>query len=321
MATEQTVRSDEKVLEVDDLYKTYRIGFFRKRVDAVRGISFQVGRGEIFGFIGPNGAGKTTTIKAILQLIYPTQGVARLFGRPTGYPEARRRLGYMPESPYIYQYLKPLEFLDLCGKLSGMKGARLRKRSREVLERLGLGHAVDRPIGKFSKGMLQRIGLGQALLHEPELLILDEPFTGLDPIGRKDVREVLVEHRNQGGTMLFTSHTLSDVEMLCDRVAIIRAGRLGAYGELSELLAPAERRIEIELEGVKPELREQIDKIAATVQGEKELLTAVVLGDEVIPQLLEKALANGARVLAVRPHRDTLEDLFIRHAEGGEANN
>ena len=321
MATEQTVRSDEKVLEVDDLYKTYRIGFFRKRVDAVRGISFQVGRGEIFGFIGPNGAGKTTTIKAILQLIYPTQGVARLFGRPTGYPEARRRLGYMPESPYIYQYLKPLEFLDLCGKLSGMKGARLRKRSREVLERLGLGHAVDRPIGKFSKGMLQRIGLGQALLHEPELLILDEPFTGLDPIGRKDVREVLVEHRNQGGTMLFTSHTLSDVEMLCDRVAIIRAGRLGAYGELSELLAPAERRIEIELEGVKPELREQIDRIAATVQGEKELLTAVVLGDEVIPQLLEKALANGARVLAVRPHRDTLEDLFIRHAEGGEANN
>ena len=315
MATEQTVSSGETVLEVDDLYKTYRIGFFRKRVDAVRGISFKVRRGEIFGFVGPNGAGKTTTIKAILQLIYPTQGVVRLFGRPTGYPEARKRLGYMPESPYIYQYLKPLEFLDLCGRLSGMKGEPLRKRSREVVERLGLGHALDRPIGKFSKGMLQRIGLGQALLHQPELLILDEPFTGLDPIGRKDVREVLVEHHNQGGTMLFTSHTLSDVEMLCDRVAIIREGRLGAYGELKQLLAPAERRIEIELEGVKPELREQIERMTASVQGEKELLTAVVLGDEVIPQLLEKAHSSGARVLSVRPHRDTLENLFLRHAK------
>ncbi len=320
MATEQNASSEETVLEVDDLYKTFRIGFFRKRVEAVRGISFKVRRGEIFGFIGPNGAGKTTTIKAILRLIYPTRGVARLFGRPTGYPEARRRLGYMPESPYIYQYLKPLEFLDLCGKLSGMTGEPLRKRSLEVLERMGLGHAVDRPIGKFSKGMLQRIGLGQALLHEPELLILDEPFTGLDPIGRKDVREVLVEHRNKGGTMLFTSHTLSDVEMLCDRVAIIRAGKLGAYGELGELLAPAERRIEIELEGVKPELREQIEKMATSVQGEKELLTAVVLGDEMIPPLLEKALVSGARVLAVRPHRDTLENLFLRHAEAGADN-
>jgi ABC-2 type transport system ATP-binding protein len=309
MATEETV------LEVDDLYKTYRIGFFRKRVEAVRGISFKVQRGEIFGFIGPNGAGKTTTIKAILQLIYPSKGVARLFGRETGYPEARKRLGYMPESPYIYQYLKPLEFLDLCGRLAGMKGEPLRKQSREMLESLGLGHAVDRPIGKFSKGMLQRIGLAQALLHEPELLILDEPFTGLDPVGRKDVREVLVEHRNRGGTILFTSHTLSDVEMLCDRVAIIRAGLLAAYGELGELLMPTERRIEIELERVSPELRQEIEKLADKVQGERELLTAVVNGDEVIPQLLERALQNGARVLAVRPHRDTLENLFLRHAE------
>jgi ABC-2 type transport system ATP-binding protein len=275
-----------------------------------------VQRGEIFGFIGPNGAGKTTTIKAILQLIYPTRGTARLFGRETGYPEARRRLGYMPESPYIYQYLKPLEFLDLCGRLSGMKGEPLRKRSQQILERLGLGHAADRPIGKFSKGMLQRIGLGQALLHDPELLILDEPFTGLDPIGRKDVREVLVEHRNKGGTMLFTSHTLSDVEMLCDRVAIIRAGRLAAYGELSELLMPTERLIEIELEKVTPELRQQIEQMAEAVHGEGQLLTAEVLGDEHIPQMLQKALQSGARVLAVRPHRDTLEALFLRHAEG-----
>ncbi len=306
--------SEQPVVEINDLYKTYRIGFFRKRIDAVRGISFQVNRGEIFGFIGPNGAGKTSTIKSILRLIFPTKGSIRLFGLPNSDCRARLRLGYLPENPYIYQYLKPLEFLELCGRLTEMKAARRRARSRDLIERLNLGHATDRPIGRFSKGMLQRLGLAQALLHEPELLVLDEPFSGLDPIGRKDVRDVLLEHRNQGNTLLFTSHTLSDVEMLCDRVAIVKQGKLSAYSTLDALLEPAERRVEVELSEVSPALREQLENLDVAMQGKKRELTVVLQGDERLPAVIETAMKQGARVIGIRPHRDTLEDLFLRQA-------
>jgi ABC-2 type transport system ATP-binding protein len=306
--------SEQPVVEINELYKTYRIGFFRKRVDAVRGISFQVNRGEIFGFIGPNGAGKTSTIKSILRLIFPTKGSIRLFGLPNSDCRARLRLGYLPENPYIYQYLKPIEFLELCGRLAEMKAARRRARSQELIERMNLAHAVDRPIGRFSKGMLQRLGLAQALLHEPELLVLDEPFSGLDPIGRKDVRDVLLEHRNQGNTLLFTSHTLSDVEMLCDRVAIVKQGKLSAYGTLDALLEPAERRVEVELSEVSPTLREQLEALTVAIQGKERELTVVLQGDERLPAVIETAMKHRARVIGIRPHRDTLEDLFLRQA-------
>lgn len=306
------MNSPEAILEVADLYKTYRLGFMRKRVDAVRGISFSVRRGEIFGFIGPNGAGKTTTIKVILQLIYPTRGTVRLFGIEGYVPQARLRLGYLPENPYIYQYLKPLEFLDLCGRLVGMDKTRRRQRAAALTEELGIAHALDRPVGRFSKGMMQRLGLAQALLHDPELLILDEPLSGLDPIGRKDVRDVLLEHRRRGKTLLFTSHTLSDVEMLCDRVAIIKAGKLAACGSLNTLLEPAVRRIEIELAGVSAPLRERLGEIATAVQGKDGEVTAVVQGDELLPRILDTAMKHGARVISIRPHRDSLEDLFLR---------
>ncbi|NOQ82882.1 MAG: ATP-binding cassette domain-containing protein [Myxococcales bacterium] len=165
--------SDDLVLEVEGLRKVFHIGFFRKRVEAVNGTSFNVKRGEIFGLLGPNGAGKTTTIKAILRLIFPTEGEIRLFGRSADDREAAKRVGYMPENPYIYQYLKPLEFLDLCGRLVGLSKADRLARSEAMIDKVGLRHAVDRPIGKFSKGMMQRIGIAQALLHDPELLILD----------------------------------------------------------------------------------------------------------------------------------------------------
>lgn len=303
---------EETVLEVSDLHKSYRLGFLRKRIDAVRGISFQVRRGEIFGFIGPNGAGKTTTIKSILQLIYPTRGAIRLFGAESYLPQARLRLGYLPENPYIYQYLKPIEFLDLCARLTGMEKTQRRQRALALAEELGLAHALDRPVGRFSKGMMQRLGLAQALIHDPELLILDEPLSGLDPIGRKDVRDVLLAHRRRGKTLLFTSHTLSDVEMLCDRVAIVKAGRLAACGALDELLEPATRRIEVELAAVSEPLREHLAEFAISVQGKDGEVTAVVQGDEALPRLLDTAMKQGARVIAVRPHRDTLEDLFLR---------
>jgi ABC-2 type transport system ATP-binding protein len=307
--------SDETILEVDNLHKTFRIGFFRKRIEAVRGVGFKVKRGEIFGFVGPNGAGKTTSIKMMLQLIYPDRGSVKIFGMPTGDPAARARLGYLPENPYIYTYLRPLEFLDLCGQLTRLDGPTRRRRSHELVERLGLSHALDRPIGRFSKGMMQRLGVCQALLHEPELLILDEPFSGLDPIGRKDIRDILLEQKAAGKTLLFTSHVLSDVELLCTRVAIVQRGALVACGALRDLLQQDIRRVEIELTEVSPELLGLLEQAAARVRVLDRHVTVGLDGDAKVPELLKLAVERGAQVNAVIPHRETLEDLFVRKAQ------
>jgi ABC-2 type transport system ATP-binding protein len=305
----------ESVLEVGELYKSFYLGFLRKRVDAVRGVSFEVQRGEIFGFIGPNGAGKTTSIKMLLQLIFPTRGQIKLFGRVGLDPSARRRLGYLPENPYIYSYLKPLEFLDLCGQLTGLAARERRQRAEALVHRLGIAHALDRPIGRFSKGMTQRLGFCQALLHDPELLILDEPFSGLDPIGRKDMRDLMLEQKAAGRTILLTSHVLSDVELLSERVAIMRQGKVVAYGALDDLLRPEVRRVDIELAAVGSELREQLERSSQSVKALDEHVTLVVVeGDEGVPEVLQLALSGGARVLSVTPHRETLEDLFVRKA-------
>jgi ABC-2 type transport system ATP-binding protein len=306
--------SDTPVLQIRGLHKTFRIGFFRKRIEAVRGVNFEVRKGEIFGYVGHNGAGKTTTIKMALQLIHPDQGEIRIFDKPGSDPDSRQRIGYLPENPYIYTYLKPLEFLDLCGQLTGMPGKQRRARSMQMIERLGLADALDRPIGKFSKGMMQRLGICQALLHEPELVILDEPFSGLDPIGRKEIRELLVELREQGKTVMLTSHVLTDVEALADRVAILQRGKVVAYGAIHDLLRPEVRRVEVELGSVGPALRVELETLATKLRDIADRLQVVVEGEELVPRILKLALDSGARVLAVTPHRETLEDLFVREA-------
>jgi len=305
------------IITVKDLEKTFRIGFMRKKVDAVRGVTFEVRPGEIFGVLGPNGAGKTTTIKMLLGLIFPTKGTLSLFGHARPEPEVMKRLGYLPENPYVYQYLKPLEFLDLCGRLCGMSATDRKKKSDAILERVGLTHAIDRPIGRFSKGMTQRIGLAQALLHDPELLILDEPMSGLDPIGRKQVRDLIVEERKAGKTVLFTSHILSDVELLCDRVAIFHRGKVTAFGALSELLKPEVRRTEVELEDASEELEAALAELGATVvheegRGSTRRVRVTMPGEEGARRVLELALAKGARIVEVHEKRETLEDLFLR---------
>jgi ABC-2 type transport system ATP-binding protein len=251
----------------------------------------------------------------MLQLIYPDRGSVKIFGTPTGDPAARARLGYLPENPYIYTYLRPLEFLDLCGQLTRLDGPTRRRRSHELVERLGLSHALDRPIGRFSKGMMQRLGVCQALLHEPELLILDEPFSGLDPIGRKDIRDILLEQKAAGKTLLFTSHVLSDVELLCTRVAIVQRGALVAHGALRDLLQQDIRRVEIELTEVSPELLGLLEQAAARVRVLDRHVTVGLDGDAKVPELLKLAVERGAQVNAVIPHRETLEDLFVRKAQ------
>jgi ABC-2 type transport system ATP-binding protein len=308
-----TTSSGSSVLKVEGLQKTFRLGFFRKRVEAVRSVSFEVKKGETFGLLGPNGAGKTTSIKAILRLIMPDAGQITLFGAPLSL-DARRRIGYLPENPYVYQYLRAHEFLDLCGRLMGMPRAQRKKRAEEMIEQVGLAHAVDRPIGRFSKGMMQRMGLAQALLHDPELLILDEPMSGLDPVGRKQVRDIILAERRAGKTLIFTSHVLSDVEMLCDRIAIVHKGEVVARGTLDELLRREVRRVTIQLSGVSAELKASFAARGLGLREHEGLLYVTIEGDHGVNPLLSEALAQGATVVEVEPERETLEDLFVRKA-------
>ena len=307
--------SDVPVLRVRDLVKTFRIGFFRKKVEAVRGVSFEVRPHEIFGLLGPNGAGKTTTIKSILRLIFPTSGSIELFGKPVQ-RGSMERVGYMPENPYVYQYLRPTEFLDLCGRLVGMDRSERRERANEMITRVGLDHARDRPIGKFSKGMMQRVGLAQALMHDPEVLILDEPMSGLDPLGRKEIRDLLLEQKRAGKTLIFTSHILSDVEVLCDRVVILQQGKVAAEGKLSELLRDA-HSVEIELRDVSSDLVGRLGAMGLDLhEAESRWLVNVPQGQH--EDVVRTALDSGASLVAVRPQRENLESLFVQRTSSDE---
>ncbi|MBN9166673.1 MAG: ABC transporter ATP-binding protein [Myxococcales bacterium 68-20] len=302
------------VLEVDRLAKTFRKPFSGKKVEAVRGISLKVTRGQIFGFLGPNGAGKTTTIKMLTGLIAPTSGRATILGKDVPSPEAMGSVGFLPENPYVYPYLTPREFVSLCGRLNGMGGSGLKKAVEAVIERVGIAYAIDRPVRNLSKGMLQRTGLAAALVHDPELLILDEPMSGLDPVGRKEVRDLIVEEANAKKTVFFSSHILSDVEMLCDAVCILRKGEVVVSGTISELVDKGVRRSEITLSAPPEDLAAEIEKVAERTQRVGKALVVEVQGDDVIKRVLERALAAGVRIEAVTPKRETLEDIFVRKA-------
>jgi ABC-2 type transport system ATP-binding protein len=301
------------ILKVDRLAKTFSKPFTGRKVQAVKGVSFEVSEGEVFGFLGPNGAGKTTTIKMLTGLIRATSGSATLFDEAIPSPRAMERVGFLPENPYVYPYLSPREFVTLCGRLSGMRG-NLDAKVERILERVGMGHAMDRAVRALSKGMLQRVGLAAALVHGPELLILDEPMSGLDPMGRKEVRDIIVEEAKAGRTVFFSTHILGDVETLCDRVCILRRGEVVVEGVLRELLDTGAHWSEVTLTDVKPEVRESI--LALGVQAH-EMAGAWILdveGDAKIREVLQKALAGGANVDAVTPKRETLEAIFVRKA-------
>jgi ABC-2 type transport system ATP-binding protein len=304
----------ETVLEVDKLGKVFKKPFSGKRVVAVDAVDFTVKRGEIFGFLGPNGAGKTTTIKMLTGLIFPTSGRASVFGQPIPSPEAMRSVGFLPENPYVYPYLTPREFVSMCGRLSGMSGARLARRVESVMERVGMAHAIDRAVRALSKGMLQRVGLAAALVHEPELLILDEPMSGLDPVGRKDVRDIIVEEHKKGRTVFFSTHILNDVETLCDQVCILRRGKVVVSGGLGELLDAEARGSEITLSPASPELREALAKLDLVPREIAGSLIVDAPGDDKTREVLLRALDLKATVESVTPKRETLESIFVRRA-------
>jgi ABC-2 type transport system ATP-binding protein len=235
----------ELAIDVHDLTKTYRTPFTRRRIEALRGVTFSVERGQIFGFVGPNGAGKTTTIRTLMGLVRPSSGRATLLGHALPSRDARHKIGFLPEAPYFYDYLDVGELCDLAGRLFGLPPQIRKARADELIERVGLGRARGQSLKKFSKGMLQRAGLAQALMNDPELVVLDEPMSGLDPIGRKEVRDLILALRDQGKTVFFSTHILSDVEAITDRVAIIARGQLQAHGTPAELVSQSVLGIEV----------------------------------------------------------------------------
>ena len=309
--------NSDLVVKIDQLSKIFRVGFWGKRVTAEEGLNLEVRPGEVFGFLGPNGAGKTTTLKILMGLIYPTSGLARLFGREVGDPVAKARLGFLPESPYFYDYLTSREFLGFYGHLFGLWGVVLDKRIDELLELVGMTHAKDLQLRKFSKGMLQRVGIAQALINDPELVVLDEPMSGLDPIGRKEVRDLILRLKESGKTVLFSSHILHDAEVLCDRVAMILKGRLVACGRVTDLLDQgANHQVELIVDRLSPEglnhLRPLTDKVV--MQGDRMLV--VLKSQQQVGDALEIIRAAKASLVSLTPQKGSLEDLFIREVEG-----
>jgi ABC-2 type transport system ATP-binding protein len=302
------------VLKLDKLGKTFKKPFSGRKVVAVEGIDLTVQEGDIVGFLGPNGAGKTTTLKMLTGLIAPTSGSATVFGHHIPSPDAMANVGFLPENPYVYPYLTPREFVSLCGRLSGLSGQTLWKRVETVIERVGMAHAIDRAVRALSKGMLQRVGLAAALVHEPKLLILDEPMSGLDPVGRKDVRDIIVEEKRKGKTVFFSTHILSDVETLCDHVCILRRGKVVVSGVLGDLLDAGARGSEITLSPASPEIRAALASMSLTPREIAGSLVVEVDGDERSREVLKRALDLGATIESVTSKRETLESLFVRRA-------
>jgi ABC-2 type transport system ATP-binding protein len=307
-------------LETEQLTKDYFVGFWRPRpYRALDSLSLQVERHEVFGFLGPNGAGKTTTLKLLTELIYPTSGRITVLGKPPGHPDVRRRVGYLPEAPYFYDYLTAEELLTYFAGLFGLRGEERRTRVSSLLDRVGIAGERRLPLRKYSKGMLQRVGLAQALLNEPELVFLDEPMSGLDPLGRRDVRALILELRDRGCTVFFSSHILADAEALCSRVAILAGGRLTATGRLTELLAFEVRGWELIVAGLRPDVLGRLEGVVRRATAISDGRYALELSPSIAPErVLGDVVAMGAQLVALNPIRTTLEDYFVeRVAEAG----
>jgi ABC-2 type transport system ATP-binding protein len=311
----QQKSSLQTVIEINELTKDYEVGFLKKsKVRALDGLSLEVYRGEIFGFLGPNGAVKTTTLKLLMRLIYPTKGGASILGRPIEDSASRARIGYLPENPYFYDYLSGRELLEYTASLFGMSKANSKKRTDELLHIVGLEPVrADRELRKYSKGMLQRIGIAQALVNDPEVIFMDEPMSGLDPIGRREIRDLLLSLRQQNKTVFFSSHILSDVEALCDRAAVLNKGKLIRCGTVDELTRSGSNAMEVVAVGVTASAFKAAAEFLNSFEGATDTPNGVqiTLSDD---SELDRAIAlikqSEGKVVSVAPRRTSLEDVF-----------
>jgi ABC-2 type transport system ATP-binding protein len=307
----------EFAVEINGLSKEYETGFWKKkRVRALDDLSLNVRPGQIFGFLGGNGAGKTTTIKTLMSLQFPTEGSARILGHDISDVQMHNRIGYCPENPYFYDYLTPNELMEYFGQLFGYDHQTRRTKSGELLSAVGLEEKDwKRQLRKFSKGMLQRVGLAQSLLNDPEVVFLDEPMSGLDPVGRREIRELIAGLRQKGTTVFMSTHILSDIEALCDEVAILRSGRLAASGKLTDLLAASDesQALEVNVQGVDCDaMREGIELIAGAVLIEKPTGASIhILDESDLESVLQVTRKAGGRLLSVQPLKQSLEELFV----------
>ena len=308
----------DAVVRVEGLVKELRTGFRLRPKRVLREVSFSVRAGEIFGFVGPNGAGKTTTLKILMGLIRADAGRASVLGHDVRETEFRRHVGFLPEAPYFYDHLTGCEVLDFYARVCGVGKRERARRIETLLDWVGLSHAAGARLRTYSKGMLQRVGIAQALVHDPQVVFLDEPMSGLDPIGRKEIRDLIVRLQAEGKTVFMNTHILSDVEMLCDRVAIIVQGAIRYEGDPHAVLDEGERDTEVVLTGVAPALAEAIEaRLGAALRGVGDRIE-VRVAPKRVGELLGDALAGGAEVVSVTPRRATLESVFLNAVRGGE---
>jgi len=299
-----------EIVRVDELVKDFPVGLGLRRKRVLHGISFRVEPGEIFGFVGPNGAGKTTTLKILMGLIHASGGSASILGHDVRETAFRRHVGFLPENPYFYEFLTGSEILRFYARLSGLPAPRIPERVETLLDWVGLSHAAGARLRTYSKGMLQRIGIAQALVHDPSVVFLDEPMSGLDPIGRKEIRDLILRLHGEGKTVFMNTHILSDVELVCDRVAIIVRGAIRYEGRIEEFLAAGERESDVVLAGVPPGLAERLEARFGPPRGRGERLELRV-PDKEVSAVLQAALAEQVDVVAVTPHRASLESIFL----------
>jgi len=304
-------------IDILGLEKTYSVGFWRKQPKcALRPLHLSVEEGEIFGFLGPNGAGKTTTLKMLMGLVYPTAGSARILGMEINDPRMKAQIGFLPEQPYFYDYLTAGELLDYYGQLSGVASKERSRKVREVLERVGLADVIRVQLRKFSKGMLQRVGIAQAILHDPRIVFFDEPMSGLDPMGRREVRDLMEQLKHEGKTVFFSTHILSDAEALCDRVAIIHLGELRSVGAVVDLTSSIEGHVELIWHGNK--VPAAMNALGAECHVTGDTVRAVLLeGNQ--EAAMEALRREQLRIISLIPVRTSLEEYFVRKLQPSKA--
>ncbi|MDW8103823.1 MAG: ABC transporter ATP-binding protein [Armatimonadota bacterium] len=301
-------------IETHQLRKVYRSLWRRQTVVAVESLDLKVPAGSVFGFLGPNGAGKTTTIMMLLGNVYPTSGSFRIFGRPITDMGVRRRIGFLPEKFQFHDLLTAEELLWFHGRLTGMDRHTLARRVPEVLEQVGLRERARSRVREFSKGMQQRLGIAQAILHDPDLIILDEPTSALDPLGRRDVRDLILHLKSRGKTVFLNSHLLSEVEMVCDEVAILRAGRVQRQGDLETLLQ-VHPVVDVELRTPSEQVLQAVREVATLLSANGTRFSAEVQDESDIPVLARRIVEAGGELMRFAPRRESLEDLFVRVVE------